>query len=545
MRAPIIQRLHLMSVRALLPLLALVCSVSLSACSSSEPSPSTPPPEPPAYNGPWEVLPELGEWVDPGAFESCPAQTSQAACNAPETLVMPDCDFGSLAGLERQGAIYRAEIRYETQVQPGTVQVFPENGGFQFDASGQPMSVMGRKPHAATMNGERFFMSSGPTSQTRLQDRYTFIGCHAQGPRSLTGCVLWCRDSILRHSGSFRAERMTWREGEPESANLQLLSEMRVGLDTPVDVYVTHGHAYVVGIDRRGVGGGLVVFNVSNPYIPVQQTVIRFGHNDYWNAVWARDNALYVGSARDGLLVFDLADPRVPAFVRNHPSGGGPVDVHTLFVDGNRLYAMSPSHKQTIIFDITQPLEPQLLTRFTYPRSTGYPHDAFAYEGRLYINHLDDGFLIAGLDDETPELLGRYTYPHAFSHANAVGTFNGRTVAFEGGETMGSHIRVLDVTDPANIVKIGEYRLRGLTSVHNMLLVGTRLYVAYYHEGVRVLDVSNPSQPREIAHYNTFRESDPNRTDKLTDGAIGIRVPGDGRIYVVDTSRGLLIFNEP
>ncbi|MFP2959031.1 LVIVD repeat-containing protein [Myxococcus sp. 1LA] len=534
-----------MTVRSVKPLLALACAVSLSACSSSEPPPTTPPPEPPPYTGPWEVIPELGEWVDRGAFESCPAQTSQAACNAPETLVMPaDCDSGSLAGLERQGAIYRAELRYEAPTQSGSVQVLPGNGGFQFDASGQLTSIMGRKPHTALLNGERFVISSSPTSQMGIQDRYTFLGCHAQSPRSLTGCVYWCRGSTLRYSGSFRAERMTWREGEPESSNLQRLSESYVYMDTPADVYVTHGHAYVVSIDRLGYPGGLSVFDVSNPRSPIETAQIRFPNDGYWNGVWAKDNALYVASGDSGVLVFDLTNPARPAFLRSYP-GNGRIDVHTVFVEGNRLYAMSPSHKQTLIFDVTQPLEPQLLTRFTYPRSMDYPHDAFAYEGRLYVNHLADGFLIAELNDETPELLGRYTYPHTFSHANAVGTFNGRTVAFEGGEALGSHVRVLDVTNPANIVKIGEYKLRSLTSVHNMLLVGTRLYLAYYHEGVRVLDVSDPSKPREIAHYNTFRESDPKRTDGLTDGAIGIRVPGDGHIYVVDTARGLLIFNDP
>jgi hypothetical protein len=59
-----------------------------------------------------------------------------------------------------------------------------------------------------------------------------------------------------------------------------------------------------------------------------------------------------------------------------------------------------------------------------------------------------------------------------------------------------------------------------------------------------VLDVSNPTRPRQVAHYNTFRETDPDRTDSILDGAIGIRVPGDGRVYLVDTSRGLLIFDE-
>jgi hypothetical protein len=31
----------------------------------------------------------------------------------------------------------------------------------------------------------------------------------------------------------------------------------------------------------------------------------------------------------------------------------------------------------------------------------------------------------------------------------------------------------------------------------------------------------------------------------MFEGAIGMRVPGDGHVYVVDTSRGLLIFNQP
>ncbi|CAM4516388.1 LVIVD repeat-containing protein [Myxococcus xanthus] len=87
--------------------------------------------------------------------------------------------------------------------------------------------------------------------------------------------------------------------------------------------------------------------------------------------------------------------------------------------------------------------------------------------------------------------------------------------------------------------------MRYSTSIHNMILKGERLYVAWYHEGVRVLDVANPTQPRQVAHFNTFRETDPHRADGAFEGAIGIRVPGDGYVYVVDTSRGLLIFNEP
>jgi hypothetical protein len=77
-----------------------------------------------------------------------------------------------------------------------------------------------------------------------------------------------------------------------------------------------------------------------------------------------------------------------------------------------------------------------------------------------------------------------------------------------------------------------------------MVLMGTRLYVAHYQEGVRVLDVSVPETPRQVAHYRTFRPEAPNSGKSFYDGAIGIRVPGDGYIYVVDDSRGLLILRE-
>ena len=148
-------------------------------------------------------------------------------------------------------------------------------------------------------------------------------------------------------------------------------------------------------------------------------------------------------------------------------------------------------------------------------------------------------------DLEDVRYLGLYPRPDfGFAHHSAVGTFAGRTLAFEGGEFHSSHLRVLDVTDPARIVKLGEFRMRPVTSIHNLILRGTRLYVAWYHEGLRVLDVSNPTRPTQLAHYNTFRESDPLRGDSLFEGVFGVRVPGDGHVYVVDSSRGLLIFNE-
>jgi len=86
--------------------------------------------------------------------------------------------------------------------------------------------------------------------------------------------------------------------------------------------------------------------------------------------------------------------------------------------------------------------------------------------------------------------------------------------------------------------------MRPQTSIHNMVLVGKRLYVAWYAEGLRVFDVSNPTQPRQVAYYNTFRDSEPGHVPSPFVSAFGVRVPGDGHVYVADGSRGLLILRE-
>ncbi|WP_328707271.1 LVIVD repeat-containing protein [Citreicoccus inhibens] len=254
--------------------------------------------------------------------------------------------------------------------------------------------------------------------------------------------------------------------------------------------------------ERQRPAGGLSVYDVRNPRHPVLTKTFTLPNDNYWNGVWAKGDALYVASGATGVLVFDISTPANPVLIRNLP-GGPPINVHTVFVEGDRLYAMSPSpNAEVLIFDVSAPQSPVLLNRVVVPERYGYPDDAFAYQGRLYVNHTDSGYFILDVANvDNVQVVGRYAFDLQYSHANAVGTFAGRTIAFEGGEQSGAHLRVLDV--------------------------------------------SSPTQPREIAYFNTYNETDAFRGEGLFDGAIGIRVPGDGHVYVVDTARGLLIFDEP
>jgi hypothetical protein len=90
---------------------------------------------------------------------------------------------------------------------------------------------------------------------------------------------------------------------------------------------------------------------------------------------------------------------------------------------------------------------------------------------------------------------------------NTVGTMGGRcgAVALSGNHLVlgaGATLQVLDRSDPAAPVRLGQVRLPGV--IEDIAVSNAFAYVACGHAGVQVVDLSNPSAP---AHVNTFHSS--------------------------------------
>jgi len=488
------------------------------------------------------VRKDVGDWEDVGRLAACKLITdgsSTAECGTLESFDLSGCDAESLDALDVPG-IFTAHAVADGN--PETTLVTSLN--LQPDGKAY---YGGARMSDVQVDSRTFFLSGGAQLADGRKVRFSFVGCKATGRNRVVGCFVNCVTGRAPFQATFEAERVVRRPGEGESRGLQLLGEAPVEHGDAADVYVAKGHAYVVSLDGVAGFGGLYVYDLADRTAPRLVKSVYFPGDSYWNGVWAKDDALYVASNSNGVLVFDISNPADPQYLRALP-GAGYIDVHTVFVDGNRLYAMSPSHGDVLIFDVTDARQPVLLNRYGMPGASylAFPHDAFAQDGRLYVSHWRFGFQMLDVSDPLNVVpLGEYRYPRSTSHTSRVGRFGDRLIAFEGGEDWGAHLRVLDITNPAQVKLIGEYRLRPGISIHNMELKGNRLYLAHYQDGVRVLDVSRPEHPREIAYYNTWRETDPYRGFSFYEGAIGVRLPGDGYLYIVDTSRGLLIFPEP
>jgi hypothetical protein len=201
-----------------------------------------------------------------------------------------------------------------------------------------------------------------------------------------------------------------------------------------------------------------------------------------------------------------------------------------------------------------------------------YGHGAEPSEdGRsVFLSYWDSGFIQLDLTVPTqPVFKGRSIYPaNADGDAHSAQYDEARRLLFTADEdfckTSGAgiekgygYMRVYDWSNPAAPKQIGEYRTpnslgtddqaAGDYVIHNNLLVGTTVYQSWYSDGIRVVDVSNPRVPREVASFvppATPNPVKPSQRGTLTNTTQvwGVAVDeATGLVYASDMNSGLWI----
>lgn len=69
-------------------------------------------------------------------------------------------------------------------------------------------------------------------------------------------------------------------------------------------------------------------------------------------------------------------------------------------------------------------------------------------------------------------------------------------------------VKIWDAHDYDNINLVSEYELGSGKSVHNVFVKGDKLFVSYYVFGTRVVDISDPSNPEEVAYFDMYQGSE-------------------------------------
>ncbi len=343
---------------------------------------------------------------------------------------------------------------------------------------------------------------------------------------------------------------------EPEADGMTLLSEWRGPPSDPWpdDLTTNVRHlgtvAYVVGWTD-----GLRIVDLEDPSAPSDLGHLppRYPDDELYNDVkiYQADGAVFafLASSLRGVVVADVTDPTAPVEVTVFPvppAGVPALNVHTLFIEGDRLYVPGAGLQ---IFDVSDPAAPELLGAFIHPSVGtlgGFVHDLSVRDEVVYLNYWNLGMqVVDAADPAAPSAIGGFDdYPRRTSHSNWVTEAGGRLVAVHGDEDFDAHVRVVDV-DPASetaFQEIGSFQTRPQVSVHNIMAVGERALVTYYQDGLRVLDLADPTAPVEIAHYASWPGTGDRYGRDFFEGAIGVDHDAErDLVLLADTHRGLLV----
>lgn len=202
--------------------------------------------------------------------------------------------------------------------------------------------------------------------------------------------------------------------------------------------------------------------------------------------------------------------------------------------------------KEMRILDLSNPVQPKDLGAFT----ERYVHDGYALGNRYYAAEIWDKS-IEVLDVSNPGMIRSLwqgktlqEFPH-----NIWLSENKQTL-FAADETEGAGVQIYDLRNPDAPKFIKSYkseRIHPRAIIHNFVTKGCYLYIGWFTEGLRILDVCDPANPVEVAFYDTFPEETLDSPGDVgqakLQGAWGTYVDERNLIYVGDTDRGLFIFS--
>ncbi|HRE41705.1 MAG TPA: choice-of-anchor B family protein [Ignavibacteria bacterium] len=262
-----------------------------------------------------------------------------------------------------------------------------------------------------------------------------------------------------------------------------------------------------------------------------------------WRELKVYQNYLYVVSEADtsGIEIYDLSQLPDTVFFRGKFVLPNYRSSHTISQTGPYLYingGNSSFGQGTVILDLTNPLAP--VRKGSY--NTEYVHDSRVINDTLYASNINTGKLMMFdvSNKDTLKQLGFFlTSPNPFTQNSAV-TKDGKYI-FTTDETTNppGRLKIWNKQNLSNITFIRSWQPQGITNtiVHNIEIVGDTAYISHYNAGVRVLDITNPEEPVEIAWYDTY----PGANGNTFAGAWGVYKFPSGKIVVSDMNTGMYV----
>lgn len=394
--------------------------------------------------------------------------------------------------------------------------------------------------------------------------------------------------------GCYRGDMLA----QAEALNMRLVGQTNLnGHGDCMHVNLKDGFAFVAHMGESRVGTSVV--DVSDPSQPKVVTQLETPTGTHSHKVQVVGDVLLVNYERSmfepnapswqgGLKVFDISNPREPreiAFVAMKGKG-----VHRMTYWEAPYAYMSGSDQGLIdqflvILDLSDPSHPKEAGRWWFPGQntgagetpswtpseghSGAPgtkryalHHPLIRGDRAYCGWWDAGLVILDISNlSTPTLVSHLDFGAGSTATHTTLPIPGRDILVVTDEQLATDCkgiqtkaRIVDIADERNPrvvsefpVPEGDYCSRGGRfgphNVHEMrpgtLSDSNSVYVTWFNAGLRVFDISDASNPREIAYY--VPEAPPDRSSIQFNDVI---VSKEGLVYATDRFTGGLYIME-
>jgi choice-of-anchor B domain-containing protein len=284
-----------------------------------------------------------------------------------------------------------------------------------------------------------------------------------------------------------------------------------------------------------GALDGTAFVDVTNPAQPVE-VLFHPGISSPWREMSTWDHYCYIVSeGGGGMDIVDLSNPHRPFFTATFDSTFN--TAHTIgihegyaYVNGTKQGGFASGMR---ILDLSNPTRPRDVGAYT----RRYVHDMYERDNRAYLANIQDGgFTILDVSDKAhPFELSFTPYLGASTH-NCWLTNDSRHLLTTD-EVDGGHLRIWDLTNLARPLQESEWTASVFGIIHNVYVKGDSAYVSYYTEGLQVLDISNPVEPRRVASYDTW----PGASGGFNGNWGVYPFAKSGNVYLSDITTGLYV----
>ncbi|GAB4321938.1 MAG: hypothetical protein Kow0074_13100 [Candidatus Zixiibacteriota bacterium] len=259
---------------------------------------------------------------------------------------------------------------------------------------------------------------------------------------------------------------------------------------------VTYDHYCLCVSECTGTNQGMMIIDLQ--YLPDS---VHFVKSYYTSGNQRSHNmcvdtatgyAYVMNSGGSGIRIISLADPENPVDVGFVPTGG----LHDMYARNDTVWVAEANQHSFSIWDVSNKTAPVEIVSVGIP-DAGYVHNIW------------------------PTLDGKHC------------------VTTE--ETAEQTVKVWDVSNLQNVKMVSEFLAPSMLA-HNAHVIGDYVVMSHYTSGVRIVDISVPECPREVAFFDTYTNSE----GPSYDGAWGAfpftrsgkvyASNGDGRLFILQSN---------